>query len=107
MKRLGALDLRGFLFGQTLHAFDPDLRERIATVCYETDGNCFVTFVDGTRDRGRFNLDGDIYSTCYEKFRSGETNAFYLVEVAPQITQAFHKNGKRAFLQSPLLELKF
>lgn len=106
MKRFDAQELLAFLFGRTLHAFDPDSCKRVATVRYGLDGICGVTFVDGTQDQGCYGLEDDTYWTRYDKFRAGETHCFYLVQVAPHIAQAYHADGQRAFLQSALPELK-
>lgn len=102
MTRLNPEDLKAFLFGQTVHAFDPDSRNLVATIAYGRDGTCEAVFADGTEDRGQFELSGDTYSTKYTRFRAGETNFFYLELLAPQVAQAYHTDGRRAFLQSPL-----
>lgn len=105
MKRLNSAELRAFMVDQTLHVFDPDSHAHVATVTYGED-SCLAQFADGTEDRGQFGLSRDTYWTRYTRFRAGETNHFYLVQIAPQIVQAYHTDGRRAFLQSPLTLLE-
>lgn len=93
------------MLGQTLNAFDPDSHAAVASVTYRADGTCTARFPDGTQDRGQFGLSGDTYWTRYTDFRAGETHHFYLERVAPQVTQAYHADGRRAYLQSPLAKL--
>ncbi|WP_281685341.1 hypothetical protein [Thalassobaculum salexigens] len=104
--RLKPNELREFLFGKTLNCYDPESRVHIATAHYGQDGVCRMTFSDGTEDTGVFGLTDDIYWTQYKRFRSGTLNKFYLESVAPQIAQAFHTDGRRAFLQTPLPTLE-
>lgn len=105
MERISAKDLRAFMVGKTLHAFDPGTRKRVAAVTYMADGACIARFVDGTEDRGQYGLSGDTYWTKYTRFRAGQTSEFYLVELLDQVAQAYHTDGRRAYLQSPLIEL--
>ncbi|MEP5731945.1 MAG: hypothetical protein ABJL67_21500 [Sulfitobacter sp.] len=106
MEHISAQDLRAFMVGKTLHAFDPDSGERVASVTYMADGACVARFVDGIEDRGQYGLSGDTYWTKYTDFRAGQISEFYLVEVADQVAQAYHTDGRRAYLQSPLIELE-
>ncbi len=105
MTRLNQEELKAFLFGKTLYSFDPETRKLAATITYDAGGTCVAVFADGTQDRGQFELVGDTYSTKYAQFRSGETNHFYVERVASHVVQAYHTDGRRAFLQSPLAKL--
>lgn len=102
MARLNPDELREFLFGKTLNCYDPESRAHISTAHYGLDGVCRMTFSDGTEDEGVFGLVDDLYWTQYKQFRSGTLNHFYLERISPQIAQAFHSDGRRAFLQTPL-----
>lgn len=106
MARLNPDELREFLFGKTLNCYDPESRALISTAHYGEDGVCRMIFSDGTEDTGVFGLTDDIYWTQYKRFRSGTLNQFYLERVSPQIAQAFHTDGRRAFLQTPLSTLE-
>lgn len=105
MSRLDPKEVEAFLVGQTLHAFDPDSHNKVASVTYQDDGTCVAIMKDGTEDRGHYGVDEGIYWTRYNQFRGGETHHFYLVRVGPQVAQAYHSDGRRAFLQSPLARL--
>jgi len=105
MKRMNEAELRAFLVGQTLFAFEPETFRNVAKVTYGADGTCSAVFADETRDSGRFGISGDVYWTRYSRFRQGETHRFFLVTVADDIAQAFHGDGRRAFLQSPHAKL--
>ncbi|MEP2641143.1 hypothetical protein [Roseobacter sp.] len=91
--------------GQDLYAFDPVTRARVAWVAYHPNGTCRAEFSDGTVDHGQFGLEGDTYWTRYTGFRAGETHRFYLVEITPKLAQAYHVDGRQAFLQTPLKTL--
>ncbi len=105
MTRLTPKELQAFLVGQQLYCFDPADRAHVATIRYRKDGTCLATFADGGEDQGTYGLTDDAYWTQYTNFRAGERNAFHLVPVAPQVVQAWHTDGRRAFLQSPLPHL--
>lgn len=105
MNRMNEAELRGFLLGQTLFAFEPETFRNVAKVTYRADGSCTAVFADETQDTGKFGISGDCYWTQYARFRQGETHHFFLVAVADNVAQAFHSDGRRAFLQSPLAHL--
>lgn len=100
--RLSTSGIAAFLSGRRIHAFDPDTQMSVAFVNYDVDGQCFVTFVDGQTECGRWGLSDGAYWTQYEQFRDGARCAFYLVPISPDAMQAFHSDGTRAFLQSHL-----
>jgi hypothetical protein len=106
MARLNPSEVREFLVGKTLNCYDPESLVHISTAHYGLDGVCRMTFSDGTEDTGVFGLADDIYWTQYKRFRSGTLNQFYLEGLAPQMAQAFHTDGRRAFLQTPLSTLE-
>lgn len=106
MKRMNGTEVRAFLYGKTLFIYEPETLKSVAKVTYGSDGRCTALFADGSSDAGQFGFSGDTYWTKYDRFRSGETNHFYLVPVEPEVAQAFHADGRRAFLQSPLSSLK-
>lgn len=99
--RLSAADLKRFIQGRTLFAYDPETRKQVAQVVYRTDGFCEASFADGTHDRGTYGFSGDTYWTRYDRFRNGETNGFYLMLVEAEVAQAYHLDGRSAYLQSP------
>lgn len=102
MPRLTAEELKSFMAGKTLYAFDPDTKARVASVSYGSEGDCVARFADGTQDTAEWGLEGDTYWTRYANFRGGEVNRFTLDLIADQVAQAYHTDGRRAFLQSPL-----
>lgn len=104
--RLEAKDLRAFLFGRRLYVFDPATRARFATVSYGTDNRCHAVFSDRTEDHGTYGFEGDLYWTGYSRFRDGAIHRFFLVRVEDDVMQAYHADGARAFLQSPLPDLR-
>jgi len=95
-------DVRRFLTGRTLHAFDPETGARAASVTYHPDGTCALSFAGGAEEGGLWGLDGDTYWTRYDRFRGGEKNGFRLERLAEDIAQAWHVDGSRAFIQTPL-----
>ncbi|MEP5624454.1 MAG: hypothetical protein ABJP82_17920 [Hyphomicrobiales bacterium] len=99
--RMAAVDLQNFIQGKELYAYDPVTREKIAQVTYGSDGRCVVMFANGTNDRGTYGFLEDTYWTRYDVFRNGETNSFYLTRVGPELAQAYHLDGRPAYLQSP------
>lgn len=105
MIRMDAAELQAFISGRTLFAYEPDTLARVAEVIYQPDGICLASFANGTKDNGIYGFSDAAYWTRYAKFRNGETNQFYLILVGPQIAQAYHADGRLAFLQSPLASL--
>jgi hypothetical protein len=99
--RMKAEEVRRFIEGKTIQAFDPDSKDLVATVDYRRDGTCAARFPTGESDTGRFGFIGDRYWTQYTRFRGGGRNEFYLVEVDTGRAQAFYADGRRAFLQAP------
>ena len=100
-----AEELRAFIEGATLNAFDARTGERAAVIRYDPDGRAHATFVDGTEEEGLWGIEAATYWTRYERFRGGGTNAFRLQEIAPGIAQAWFVDGRRAFIQTALEEL--
>lgn len=105
MQRLSADGVHALLYGNTLHAFDPKSLRRVASVRYDMQHRCHLVFDDGGEDEGSYGFEGDMYWTRYAKFRDGAQCWFYLVPAGPDVVQAFHADGTRAFLQSPLKAL--
>ncbi|GGE28303.1 hypothetical protein GCM10011360_15640 [Primorskyibacter flagellatus] len=98
-------DVHRFLMGRTLNAFDPATGARAAAVTYRPDGTCALRFADGAEEGGIWGLEGDTYWTRYDQFRGGERNGFRLELLREDIAQAWHVDGSRAFIQTPLEEL--
>lgn len=103
--RLSKEDVKEFLFGQALHAFDPETNARVATVKYHEDGTCHLVLEDGSSDEGLYGFQGDLYWTKYNRFRDGGLNRFFLQRIDDHTAQAYFEDGTRAFLQSPKAEL--
>lgn len=103
--RLSAAELRRFLEGRRLYAFDPVSRAQVAQVTYAPGGICHARFTDGTKDSGAYGFKEATYWTQYTRFRAGQRSEFYLTWHGDQIAQAWHSDGRMAFLQSPLSEL--
>lgn len=99
--KLDAAEVRDFLLGKTIFAFDPVTKKRVAKIHYAQGRVCSALFDDGRVDTGTFGFEGDHYWTKYVNFRNGETNHFYLVSLASDLVQAYHIDGVQAFLQSP------
>ena len=93
-------DVRAFLEGRLVHAFDPQTRARVAQVFYGPDGTCRLRFADGTEDEGDYGFEGELYWTRYRGFRDGALNRFRLQPLAPGLAQAWFTDGARAFLQA-------
>lgn len=98
-------EVRAFLQGQALYAFDPQTALCVALVRYGPDGRCEVEFASGDTDQGIYGFDGDTYWTRYTTFRQGETHSFHLQAIAPGLAQAYFVDGTIAFLQSYHAEL--
>jgi hypothetical protein len=105
MSRLTSTEVIDFMLGKTLYSFDPGTRTRAAAITYSSDGTCVAAFEDGTKDKGAFTIHGDTYETQYEVFRAGSVNRFYLMWLMPGIVQAYHTDGRRAFVQTELAAL--
>lgn len=93
-------DLVGFLTVGTVFAFDPDTLDPVAQVTYGPRGRVSMVHQDGRTDSGDWGIDGNHYWTRYKDFRDGSLNRFYLEPVDAQTAQAYHSDGRRAFLQS-------
>lgn len=106
MTRMNAAELQAFVLGRRLFAFEPETLKNVAQVTYQPDGNCIALFIDGTSDKGQYGFSKASYWTRYARFRNGETNRFYLTLIRPDIAQAYHVDGRPAFLQSPLASLE-
>ena len=89
-----------FISGQTLHAFDPETGARAASVTYRADGRVEAQFADGASDIGTWGLSGAQYWTRYTTFRDGEIHHFSLERIDADTAQAYHADGRRAFVQS-------
>ena len=98
--RLSEDEIFRFLHGQTLHAFDPQTLERVATVEYRNDGTCLAYMADDTSDDGLYGVEGNFYWTQYRNFRNGEKNRFSLEFIDAETAQAVFESGKLAFIQS-------
>ena len=105
MTWMNDIDVRNFLQGQKLAAYDPDTLERVAIITYSVDGSCLAEFSDGTKSAGQYGFVEDRYWTQYDSFRNGEQHEFRLQPLRPQVVQAYFADGRRAFVQSPLLSL--
>lgn len=105
MKRLSEVDLRQFISGETLFAYEPDSLKNAAKITYHSSGQCTAIFADGTQDTGQYGFSGDTYWTRYTRFRDGQIHHFYLVPTRSQVAQAYYADGSRAFIQSPLASL--
>lgn len=103
---LNAAEIKRFLMGRPMYAFEPTTRARVAVVEYEPNGVCATQFEAGNGDNGIWGIDGDTYWTKYRVFRDGAKNVFYLQWVAPDVAQAYHEDGTRAFLQSKFTDLR-
>jgi len=94
------MDVHRFIAGQTVYAFDPDSGVFVATLVYRIDGTIEARFADAKADNGQYGFEGQLYWTRYENFRSGQKHAFYLQAVDDSTAQAFHDDGRKAFLLS-------
>lgn len=103
--RLSEEDVRLFLFGQILHAFDPDTLIRVATIHYHQDWTCQVTMENGDTDAGQYGFEKDLYWTKYNQFRDGVLHRFSLTRIDAHTAQAMFEDGSLAFIQSPLAQL--
>jgi len=103
MERMDKADVRTFLFGKTLFVYEPETLKNVAKVTYYPNGCCMALFTDGTEDTGQYGLSGETYWTQYERFRENQRHHFYLTLIEPEVAQAFYIDGRRAFLQSPVL----
>ncbi len=102
---LSAEEVRMFVFGKTLHAFDPDTLMRVATIYYRRDGTCQLTMENGDTDAGQYGFEEDQYWTRYNRFRDGVLHRFSLIRIDTHSAQAMYEDGSRAFIQSPLIQL--
>ena len=93
-------EVRQFIEGRTVFAFDPAMRKPAAVVTYGTEGRCAMRMVSGETDQGRYGFDADCYWTRYDTFRGGQTHAFRLERLGPGVVQAWFATGTRAFVQS-------
>lgn len=92
--------VRRFLLGRQVHAFDPQTGTRVAMVEYQRDGTCTLHFATGETESGVYGFDGNSYWTRYDAFRGGKTNSFHLQARGPGVAQAHFTDGRRAYLQS-------
>lgn len=102
---LSAAEATRFLTDKSVQVFDPETGRQVATARYEQSGLCEAMFIDGQTDCGRWGQTQTGYWTQYSTFREGTRNAFVLVLITPDVAQAFHEDGSRAFIQTPLKEL--
>ncbi len=94
-----ATEVRAFIAGRTVRAIDPATGQAVATVSYLPGGTCRIARADGTPpEDGVYGFSEHLYWTRYAAFRDGGTNSFYLVEQGPGRAQAWHDDGRRAFL---------
>ncbi|MEQ8348538.1 MAG: hypothetical protein RIB84_29335 [Sneathiellaceae bacterium] len=94
-----AAELRDFIFGRTVQARDPESGALVATVSYLADGTCrFARPGSDAVEQGVYGLAEREYWTRYTAFREGKPNSFYLVALAPDRAQAYHSDGRRAYL---------
>ncbi|MEQ8813900.1 MAG: hypothetical protein RLO51_14915 [Thalassobaculum sp.] len=92
-------ELRRFIEGRTVRALDPETGAGVATVAYRPDGSCRLRHLaGGAVEDGRYGFDGPVYWTRYAAFRGGEVNRFTLTAVRPGRAQAWHDDGRRAYL---------
>lgn len=97
---MNAKDVRLFIFGKTIYSTDPSTGKFVATVQYDSDGACTVSFADGTIDTGHYGFDDQTYWTHYKGFRAGKKHSFYLQKIDGLSAQAVHHDGKNAYLLS-------
>ena len=102
---LNADQVRAFMTGRTLCAFDPADGSQVARVTYGADGRAHVLHPDGATDEGDWGLVGNTYWTRYDKMRDGTRNSFHLEQVTQDVVQAWFADGRRAMIQTPLEEL--
>lgn len=94
-----ATEVRAFIEGRTVRAIDPATGQHVATVSYGPDGSCRMQPTTGApAEPGVYGFSGDLYWTRYAEFRGGETNRFTLVAEGPGRAQAWHDDGRRAYL---------
>lgn len=93
-------DVHSFISGKTVYAFDPNTGAFVATLVYCADGTIEARFADAKVDNGQYGFEGQLYWTRYENFRSGQKHAFHLQAVDDSTAQAFHDDGRKAFLLS-------
>ncbi len=95
-----AEQVRSFIGGRILQAVDPDSGEVVATVTYGPDGACTVAFANGDTDEGSYGFVDHFYWTRYRRFRDGTENRFALEPLGTGKAQAWHDDGRRAFIQA-------
>lgn len=93
-------EVRIFLEGRDVYAFDPETRKAVACITYGTDGRCLCRFVSGETDAGVYGFKDDSYWTRYETFRDGKTHVFRLEPQGPGVAQAWFEDGTKAFIQA-------
>ena len=92
-------ELRDFILGRVVHAFDPESGEKVATVGYRNDGTCWMQLAGSDEvEPGSYGIEGHEYWTRYARFRGGDRHGFYLTALAPDRAQAYHSDGRRAYL---------
>ncbi|MEM1044541.1 MAG: hypothetical protein AAGL24_00265 [Pseudomonadota bacterium] len=96
---MDATAVRQFIEARTIPALDPDTGETVAWVTYRADRSCHVRFTDGSEDVGRYGFEDHFYWTQYGSFRGGARNRFYLVDLGEGRAQAYHEDGRRAYIQ--------
>ena len=96
---MDATAVRHCIEGKTIPALDPDTEETVACITYRADRSCHVRFADGTEDVGRYGFEDHYYWTQYNAFRGGTRNRFYLVDLGEGRAQAYHEDGRRAYIQ--------
>lgn len=92
--------VRSFIGGNVLQALDPVTGEVVATVTYDRDGTCRFTFANGDTDEGHYGFVDHYYWTRYRRFRDGTENRFALEPLGAGRAQAWHDDGRRAFIQA-------
>lgn len=95
---MAAADLERFIHGRTVAAIDPETGATFARVTYRPDGVCIVAHQGGRLERGRYGFADGCYWTIYPTFRDGRKNSFYLTTEGPGRAQAWHDDGRRAYL---------
>ncbi len=97
--------VKSFIAQGLIYAFDPETKSRAAAVEYGTDGVAKLTFSDGQHETGQWGFTQQGYWTSYNNFREGARHEFLLKQIAPQIMQAYHGDGRRAYVQTALSAL--
>ncbi|MCR9136676.1 MAG: hypothetical protein NXI27_11810 [Alphaproteobacteria bacterium] len=90
--------VRRFIEGKTVSALVPETGDLFGSVTYGPDGSCHARFADRTEDIGRYGFDGQTYWTRYKTARGGVTNHFFLIDLGEGRAQAYHDDGRRAYL---------